>query len=56
MPSPLGWELHSSRVSKQTFTQPQLVILYCLKIKLGVSYRDLIDWLREIPSSGKLDA
>lgn len=36
---------YSSKFSKHTFTQPQLVVLYCLKIKLGVTYRELIDWL-----------
>jgi len=41
--------LYRSRFSKHTFTQPQLIVLYCLKLKLGVSYRDLIDWLREMP-------
>lgn len=40
---------YSSPFSKQTFTQPQLVVLYCLKIKLRVTYRDLIDWLEEMP-------
>jgi IS5 family transposase len=25
------------------------VVLYCLKIKLGVTYRELIDWLEEMP-------
>lgn len=34
-----------SKFSKHTFTQPQLVALYCLKIKLGVTYRELSDWL-----------
>jgi len=41
--------LYSSRFSKHTFTQPQLVALYCLKLKLGVSYRELGDWLGEMP-------
>ena len=41
--------LYSSKFSKHTFTQPQLVVLYCLKIKLGVTYRELGDWLREMP-------
>jgi len=41
--------LYSSRFSKHTFTQPQLVALYCLKLKLGVTYRELIDWLTEMP-------
>jgi IS5 family transposase len=40
---------YSSKFSKHTFTQPQLVVLYCLKIKLGVTYRELIDWLEEMP-------
>ncbi len=40
---------YSCKFSKRTFTQPQLVALYCLKIKLGVTYRDLVDWLREMP-------
>ncbi len=40
---------YSSRFSKRTFTQPQLITLYCLKLKLGVSYRELIDWLQEMP-------
>ena len=40
---------YSSRFSKHTFTQPQLVGLYCLKIKLGVTYRELGDWLEEMP-------
>jgi len=40
---------YSSRFSKHTFTQPQLVVLYCLKIELGVTYRELIDWLEEMP-------
>jgi hypothetical protein len=29
---------YSSKFSKHTFTQPQLVVLYCLKIELGVTY------------------
>jgi IS5 family transposase len=40
---------YSSKFSKHTFTQPQLVVLYCLKLKLGVTYRELIDWLGEMP-------
>jgi IS5 family transposase len=40
---------YSSKFSKRTFTQPQLVALYCLKIKLGTTYRELIDWLAEMP-------
>ncbi|MGQ9733300.1 MAG: IS5 family transposase, partial [Candidatus Zipacnadales bacterium] len=40
---------YSSKFSKRTFTQPQLLTLYCLKLKLGVTYRDLIDWLGEMP-------
>lgn len=28
---------YSSPFSKHTFTQPQLVVLYCLKIKLGAT-------------------
>jgi IS5 family transposase len=40
---------YSSKFSKHTFTQPQLVVLSCLKIKLGVTYRELIDWLEEMP-------
>jgi len=40
---------YRSRFSKHTFTQPQLITLYCLKLKLGVSYRELIDWLSEMP-------
>jgi hypothetical protein len=40
---------YSSKFSKHTFTQPQLVVLYCLKIKLGVTYRELVDWLGEMP-------
>jgi hypothetical protein len=35
--------LFSCKFSKHTFTQPQLVVLYCLKIKLGVTYRELGD-------------
>jgi len=40
---------YSAKCSKHTFTQPQLAVLYCLKIKLGVTYRELIDWLAEMP-------
>jgi len=40
---------YRSKFSKHTFTQPQLVTLYCLKLKLGVSYRELVDWLGEMP-------
>jgi len=40
---------YSSKFSKRTFTQPQLMTLYCLKIKLGVTYRELVDWLGEMP-------
>ncbi len=40
---------YSSKFSKHTFTQPQLITLYCLKIKLGTPYRELIDWLSEMP-------
>jgi hypothetical protein len=39
---------YSSKFSKHTFTQPQLVVLYCLKLKLGVTYRERIDWLGEM--------
>jgi len=41
--------LSSSKFSKRTFTQPQLIALYCLKLKLGATYRELIDWLAEMP-------
>jgi len=44
-----GVPLYSSKFSKRTFIQPQLVVLYCLKIKLGVTYRKLEDWLGELP-------
>ncbi len=37
----------SSKFSQCTFTRPQLVVLYCLK--LGVTYRELGDWLEEMP-------
>lgn len=40
---------HSSKFSRADFTQPQLVALYCLKIKLGTGYRELVDWLVEMP-------
>ena len=40
---------YSSKFSKHTFTQPHLVVLYCLELKLGVTYRELIDWLTEMP-------
>jgi IS5 family transposase len=40
---------YSSKFSKRTFTQPQLVTLYCLKLKLRATYRELIDWLEEMP-------
>ena len=40
---------YSSKFSKHTFTQPQLVTLYCLKLKLRATYRELIDWLEEMP-------
>jgi IS5 family transposase len=40
---------YSSKFSKHTSTQPQLIVLYCLKLKLGVTYRELIDWLGEMP-------
>ncbi len=40
---------YSSQFSKRIFTQPQLIVLYCLKLKLRVSYRELIDWLSEMP-------
>ncbi len=39
----------SFQFSKSAFTQSQLITLYCLKLKLGVSYRELIDRLREMP-------
>jgi hypothetical protein len=29
---------YRSKSSKHTFTQPQLVALYCLELKLGVTY------------------
>jgi IS5 family transposase len=41
--------LYRSKFSKHTFTQPQLIVLYCLKLKLGVTYRERIDWLGEMP-------
>lgn len=40
---------YSSKFSPHTYTQPQLAVLYCLKLKLGTSYRDLCDWLQEMP-------
>ena len=40
---------YSSKFSPHTYTQPQLAVLYCLKLKLGTSYRDLSDWLQEMP-------
>lgn len=40
---------HFSKFSKHTFTQPQLVVLVCLKLKLGVTYREPVDWLAEMP-------
>ena len=40
---------YGSKFSKHAFTQPQLIVLYCLKLKLRVSYRELIDWLFEMP-------
>ena len=40
---------YRSKFSKHTFTQPQRIALYCLKLKLGVPYRELIDWLSEMP-------
>jgi len=40
---------YSSKFSKHIFTQPQLVTLYCLKLKLRATYRELINWLAEMP-------
>ncbi len=40
---------YSSRFSKRIFTHPQLIVLYCLKLKLRVGYRERIDWLSEMP-------
>ena len=42
---------YSSKFSKKRFTQAQAqhVALNCLRIKLKVTYRDLIDWLEEMP-------
>ena len=40
---------YSSKFSKHIFTQPQLITLYCLKLKLRATYRELIDWLAEMP-------
>ena len=40
---------YSSKSSKHTFTQPQLITLYCLKLKLRVTYRELVDRLQEMP-------
>ena len=40
---------YSSKFSKRTFTQPQLITLYCLKLKLRATYRELVDWLQEMP-------
>ncbi|MGC8963030.1 MAG: hypothetical protein ACP5LK_03580 [Candidatus Bipolaricaulaceae bacterium] len=42
------------KFSKHTFTQPQLIMLYRLKIKLGVTYHKLIDWLTEMPRPEKV--
>lgn len=36
------------------FTQPPLIALYCLKLKLGASYRELIDWIYEMPRHQKV--
>lgn len=35
--------LFSCKFSKHTFTQPQLAVLYCLKIKLALLIVSLID-------------
>ena len=40
---------YSSKFSKRTFTQPQLITLYCLKLKLRATYRELLDQLQEMP-------
>jgi IS5 family transposase len=40
---------YSSKFSKKRFTQAQHVALNCLRIKLKVTYRDLVDWLGEMP-------
>jgi len=40
---------YSSKSSKRTFTQLQLITLFCLKLKLRATYRELIDWLAEMP-------
>jgi len=38
---------YSSKFSERTFTQPQWLVFYCPK--LGVTYRELVDWLGEMP-------
>jgi len=42
--------LCSSKFSKHMIIGPQLFTLYCCpKLKLRVTYRELIDWLAEMP-------
>ena len=41
--------LYRSKFSKHTFTQPQHIVLSCLKVKFRLTYRDLIDQLEEMP-------
>lgn len=39
---------YSSKFSKRTFTQPQLITLYRLNLKLRAIYRELLDQLQEM--------
>lgn len=43
----------SSKFSKKTYTQHQLIILNCLKIRLNEDYRDVEDLLIEMPGIQK---
>jgi IS5 family transposase len=40
---------YRSKFSKHTYTQPQLIVLNCLKVKRQFPYRELVDELEEMP-------
>lgn len=42
-------EKFSSKYSRQDYTQPQLVVANCLREWMGTTYREIVDWLEEMP-------
>lgn len=40
---------YSSKYSRKDFTQPQHAVMNCLRIRLRMTYRDIVDLLMEMP-------